>query len=186
MLPTHKPRFAVTLWFIDGQERDHIAATLSAAAAAAAAAANAETETGLDVKETARAESTKEEEGRVGKDEDLSVQNKTNEVPSSEMSAPPVTLLRNANGEVGAWCAEEQCLLYQVHFRDPLLVPLTLVDVVNKNMLFIHTTDDLFVSLEIPIDLPAVYVQYSIQENKTTAKYNRKKSILSVRLFFSE
>ncbi len=189
MLPTHKPRFAVTLWFIDGKERDQTAAANAAAV---------ESETSSDVKQTAGAELTKEDEGGVGKGKDLSVldspapperdkaPNKKNEAPWSEMSSPVVTLLRNDNGEVGSWCTEEQCLLYQVHFSDPLLVPLTLVDVVNRNMLFIHTTDDLFASLKIPIDLPAVCAQYSIQEKKTTAKYNRKKSILSVRLFFRD
>lgn len=182
MLPTHKPRFAVTLWFIDGKERDQTAAMQAAAAA-------------VSNKQATEAEAT-HEKGNIENNIDLSAQKPpaspgnqqveihTVEAEVPEMSVSAVMLLSDNNGAVASWCAQEQCLLYQVHFSDPSLVPHTLVDVVNKSVLLIHTADNSFSLIEVPIDLPSLCAHYSIQESKTTAKYNRKKSILSVRLFF--
>ena len=182
MLPTHKPRFAVTLWFIDGKERDH-----TAAMQAAAAAVTNKQATGVEVSH---------KKGNIENKRDWSAQelpvspgsqqekNHAAEGGAPEMPVSPVTLLSDDNGEVASWCAQEQCLLYQVHFSDPSLVPHTLVDVVSKSVLLIHIADNSFSPIEVPIHLPSICAHYSIQESKTTAKYSRKKSILSVRLFF--
>lgn len=194
----------MTLWFIDGKERDETAATRATAATTTTTAATAAPTTSTEATEVSRSEVSGLED-RVQhpkrRQEHHKEEHKRENLHTIAGCAPPpsgadvrrscesssplsVSLLYNTAGEAATWNASDRSLLYTIQFSDDSLVKAALVDVVvDKNELLIHCASQEFTPVRVPIVVPCA-MNYSIQESKTTAKYSKKKRILSVQLYF--
>jgi hypothetical protein len=218
VLPTHRLRFAVTVWFIDALERDATAAknkldvadaaaatsttSTTSAAYGTATAADVVIEKADDTASAGRVSSKAEPvpSHQLGEEEGEESLRRTQKAPmsgctssgdmptASDVPAVAATVIpSSSSGEIGEWDNYQHRMIYRIQFSDPALVQYTLVDVVNKNTLFIHASggEKEFKPVSIVITLPADTAHLTIQEERTTAKYSKKKNVLTVSLFFN-
>lgn len=162
MLPTIRERFALTLWFVDAAER------------------------ALSAEKRRAQEHTKalqQQESLVSSDACPAAIPSANGpvtapiVPrSSTVSAQPY-FISTAGSPSGVLDSEKNAIVYQVKFADPGSVGTTAVDIVEHTVLRVHCTEHSYEQLAAPILLPP---RCRLHEQSTTAKYSKKKEILTI------
>lgn len=157
----------MTLWFIDAAER------------------------ALSAEKRKLIEQQRLEGKKAGNPQNITYQNNNSTNENLVLDTPPIEHIHVEassqpyfvrSGECksvqcGVWDINKRSIVYQVKFSSHSAVATTAVDIVERATLLVHCTQHSYEPLSAPLTAPPMY---QLDEDNTTAKYSKKKGILTI------